>query len=177
MGRIRRGGFPVRTRRRVGWEEGTGGTGSETVGASSSIIVGSSLAVLADGFTLVRMRGHISAFLTAVTGAGDGFTGAFGIGLATTAAIAVGVSAVPTPITEQDWDGWLYWTPFWCRGVKASSTDGANAVSGAFRQEIDSKSMRKVGESMSFYAAFEVVETGSAVMEFMHDSRMLFKLP
>ena len=47
-------------------------------------------------------------FLSAATSALDGFNGAFGIGLVTRQALAVGVSAVPTPLDEEDWDGWLY---------------------------------------------------------------------
>ncbi len=105
MPRTRSGGYPVRTRRRTGWEAGTGGTLITTLSTSNAQFVGNVLAVLNDGFTIVRTRGYVQVLLTTATAANNGFQGAFGIGIASTAAIAAGIASVPTPLTEQAWEG------------------------------------------------------------------------
>jgi len=170
-----RGGFQARTqRRRTGWEEGTGGTGVVTVTTTAPVFIGSAVAILRDGLTLVRTRGHVSGLLIAASGINDGFIGAFGIGVASTAAVVAGIASVPTPIAELDWDGWLFWAPIWAKSNTATLVGNVGTI---FRQMIDSKAMRKVGEDMTIYAAAEVVLDGTASLEIMHDSRMLFKLP
>ncbi len=178
MARTQRGGFPVRTsRRRTGWEAGTGGTLITTLSTSNSQFVGNALAVLNDGFTIVRTRGFVQVLLTTATAANNGFQGAFGIGIASTAAIAAGIASVPTPLTEQAWEGWLFWSAFSVKSVTATLADGVNAASAQWNLELDSKAMRKIDADMSLYAAVEVVEKGTATGQLMHDSRMLFKLP
>jgi len=177
MPRSRRGSYPVRaSQRRTGWEDGTGSTSPSAISGSTAGFVGLALAALVDGLTLVRTRGSINALLLTASAAGDGFQGAFGIGLATAAAVAVGILAVPTPITEQDWEGWLFWHTVSVHAGDRTAGD-SNWNQATQRIEIDSKAMRKLGSDMALYAAFEVVEEGTATMEIWHDSRMLFKLP
>ncbi len=97
-------------RRSVGWDFGPGGAAAQTqISATGSVIATSVANVLEDGLTLVRLRGRFHAYLSTASGAQTGFTGAFGIAVVTAAAAAAGAASVPTPITEQDWDGWLYW--------------------------------------------------------------------
>ncbi len=68
--------------------------------ASSSVFVGAAVTPTIEGSTMIRIRGLLNYFLLAGAAAGDGFQGAFGIGIATTAAVAAGIASVPTPITE-----------------------------------------------------------------------------
>ena len=156
-------------RRRVGWEAGVGGTSGQGVTTSAAGFLGSAIEILEDGLTLARTRGAFNAELLTATAAGDGFQGAIGIGIVTKSAIDIGITAVPTPITEQDWDGWLFWATV--------SVHDSLAGNGTQEIIIDSKAMRKTSEDTVFYAAFEVVEVGTATATFFLDSRMLFKLP
>ena len=180
----RRSGFPQANRRRVGWEAGVGQVGVQTqLASSSSIIANQAVAALQDGLTLVRTRGRFQIFLQSASASGDGFSGAIGIGVATVAAVSAGVASVPTPITEQGWDGWLYWQAIQVHaaGVVAGSvsddTDAMTGVVGTQVFDIDSKAMRKLRIDDSIYLAIEVVEIGTATALWFVDTRMLFKLP
>jgi len=160
-------------RRRTEWFQGVGGTAITSVASSSAGFLGGGVVTTFGEETLVRTRGILDLTMIAVTSPGDGFFGAVGIGLATSAAVAAGIASVPTPITESGWDGWL-WHSF--VSVHGGITLIANESSHQ-RVEIDSKAMRKVQDDMTLFAAFEVVEIGSAVMSVFLDTRMLSKLP
>ena len=83
-----------------------------TRSSSGSAFLGSGVTPVVSGLTLVRTRGQLFATLAVSSAAGDGYTGVWGIGKVTAAAFAAGLTAIPTPITEADWDGWLYWSTF-----------------------------------------------------------------
>ena len=169
-----RGFSPGRSRRKSEWFQGPGGTAVTSVSSSTSTFLGSAVQTTAIEETLVRTRGILDCFLTSATSPGDGFFGAFGIGRATAAAVAGGVTTVPTPITELGWDGWLYHTFISCH---ESSADEAGSGSSVFRIEVDSKAMRILQNDENFYAALEVIEIGTAAMSVFFDCRMLTKLP
>jgi len=108
-------------------------------------------------------------------GADDGFHGALGIGIVTDDAFAIGVTAVPDPIDDMEWDGWLYHR-FWdihSRGTFSNDDGHINAVS----FEVDSKAMRKMTEGDTLFAIVQVVEAATATGSIWFDSRALFKLP
>ena len=114
-------------------------------------------------------------FLDSATSNGDGFQGAFGIGIATSAAVAAGISAVPTPIGEQGNENWLFWHVISLHAAEASEASfGTETVQDV---PVDSKGMRKFDDGMSLYAAIEVVEIGAASVSMFFDSRVLLKLP
>ena len=164
-------------RRLTAWSGGpaSGTSGSvETISASGALLFGTASLAGEDGLTIVRIRGNFVARLSVVSGASAGFFGAFGIGKATAAAIAVGVTAVPTPITEDGWDGWIYHTYFQVFGQTATAGD---SVQDSLRMAIDSKAMRKLPEDEGIFAAIEVTEVGTCTMEMNFDSRVLLKLP
>ena len=167
-------------RRRTDWTVGPI-SNIQSVTATSAVL-GTSFVVGTDeaGETLVRTRGSGLAFLTSATNAGDGYFGAFGIGLASAPAITAGIASLPTPITESDSDNWVYhqffqlFAPHTIDGT--ASTDTADGPSW-IRFEIDSKAMRKVSDSdVGLYMAWEFSETGTAAMSFTADCRMLTKL-
>ena len=175
---VRSRGFHQAPRRRKGWDVGPGQLASQTsISASGSTILSSVLNLSQDGLTLVRARGELTLSLSAASAAGTGYSGAFGIGLTTVAATAVGVTAVPTPITEQDWDGWIFWESFSVKSITGTIADGVNASAVILRILIDSKAMRKLTDDSSLYGALEVQEGGTAVLESHFDSCMLFALP
>ena len=166
-------------RRRKSWEEGPGGSITVSIaGAGNTVFLGSFISPTLDGLTLLRIRGALQFLLTASSVANGGMAGAFGIGLATVAAIIAGAASVPTPLTEQAWDGWLYWMPLQIHTVTATIADGVNAVTAQQAFEVDSRAMRKWKEEDGIYAMVEVgTETGVAVGELRFDSRVLLALP
>ena len=92
----------------------------------------------------------------------------------TEVAFAGGIGNVPTPITEQDWDGWLYWTP-----ISVHVQDAADPGLGRGSTqivEVDSKAMRKFDEGDTLMAVIELVEVGTATGDIWFDSRALFLL-
>jgi len=139
------------------------------------------LSILVEGLTLVRTRGEVEIHLSTASAAGAGFRGAFGIGVASLAAVTAGVASIPTPITEADNDNWLYHRFFSVIAADAIAVSGAasEALQGgmqAVRFEVDSKAMRKVPVGTALYGIVEVVLSGTAAAQFAFNSRMLFKL-
>ena len=162
-------------RRRTGWEEGPGSTATQSVQSTSSQIIGNGLAVLQDGITLVRTRGYVRLVITSGDVALSGFSGAFGICVVTNDAFAIGVTAVPTPLDDVDWDGWLWHTLFVLHLPAAfAATDGVVAVKDI---EIDSKAMRKIGINDTIALVGEFVEVPVSIMSVRADTRILAKLP
>ena len=170
-----RGSIRRSQRRRTAWSVGTGGTGLISGASSQSVIAGSGLIPNQDGLTIVRTRGLFDWFLDGPgTADGDGYFGAFGIGIVTDAAFAAGITAIPTPITEQDWDGWFYHTFL---SVHQPDVTFGGSPAAHQRIEVDSKAMRKIAVGETVVAVIEVVEIGTATFNAFWDSRQLAKLP
>ena len=162
------------SRRKTGWEEGPGGTAVASVSADSSAVLGSGIVALVDGLTLVRLRGIFSFTLDSAGSVGDGFFGAIGIGVTTVQAFTdIGITALPIPIDDMAWEGWLYHQFFSVHDGLDAGADG----SGFQRVMVDSKAMRKVGSNEVIFAVHQSVEIGVAVGKIHFDSRALFKLP
>ena len=146
-------------RRKTTWEVGLGGQFTITLTGSGATILGSGVFPTIPGLTLARIRGHLGLTLNAAGSVGDGFTGAFGIGVVTASAFAIGVTAVPHPIADAEWDGWLY-HEFW--DIRAG-LDAALASNITRQIPVDSKAMRKVPDSeFLIMAILEVTEQGVA---------------
>ena len=192
MARIRGSGFrtssPRSSKRKSSWQIGpqTGVDGAlQSVVASSATIATGIITITADGGTLVRTRGDLNIFLSVASGAADGYHGAFGIAMISLAAATAGVASIPTPITEESWDGWLYHRYFSifpgetiAAATAAQQADQVNATSAALHIEVDSKAMRKEETDMALYASLEVILQGAAAtLRWAFNSRMLVKLP
>ncbi len=187
MARSFRGSFrgsPIRTARRsTAWDLGPGGDTTTQRTTTGAAIMGSGVTALVDGLTLVRTRGEFLAYIQVASAFLNGFSGAFGIGITTAAAFAIGVTAVETPLTDEAWDGWLYHRYFTCYANDTVATsvaaETANMVAptiSSVRIEVDSKAMRKVHDETVLYAAVEATLVGTATMQLFFNSRMLFKL-
>ncbi len=146
---------------------------------SSTSVLWSAGVILTDQseVTIVRIRGIITATLITVAATGDGFFGAYGIGLVTTSAAQAGIASIPTPLTEESWDGWMWHTYFDVRSSTATIADGVNAFGAVSRTIIDTKAMRKFTNDMTLVGVTEVVESGASNVEFQGQARMLVKLP
>ena len=165
-------------RRKTSWGAGPAQPVLLGQSAAGTTIWAAGSQALDDGETLVRIRGQYSIILDLVTAAGDGFgESAMGIGLVTSEAFVAGVTAMPSPLTDMDWDGWIWhqlFGPF--RGQ--STTELGVFPLEAVRGEIDSKAMRKVKEGMILFGATELgLEVGTADLAFGATTRILFKLP
>ncbi len=159
-------------RRRTEWFAGVGSQAATALSGVGSTLLGNSIVTTFGEETLVRTRGLLSIVMKTAASVGEGFLGAVGIGIVSTAALTAGVASVPTPVTEVSWDGWLWHTFF---ALHESLGGGGEHV---LQIPIDSKAMRKLETDMSFYAVVEVgVEIGTATADVFLDTRMLAKLP
>ena len=170
-------GSRVRSRRSTSWGVGVGGSLPSVFVASSTAILGSGVVIEEDGSTIVRIRGSLQAFLSVQDAAGSGYHCALGICLVNDDAFGIGVTAIPDPVDDVSFDGWIYHRFFDVHAVTATEADGSNAVAAAVQFEVDSKAMRKWDDFMTLVAVLQVVENGAATLQVFFDSRMLVKNP
>ena len=164
----------ARSRRKTSWDGGPGGTPTGLISSSVSSILGAGAVADEDGMTLVRVRGECSLMLASAASDGDGFIGALGIGIVTSEAFAIGITAMPTPLIDDDWNGWL-WHQFF--SVRVPVAAGIGSQSSEVRYVVDSKAMRKLRLGDVIFFAQESSEIGVATMHMMADTRVLVKLP
>ena len=164
---------PIRSRRVAKW--GVGPRGVPIAVTSGTPVVGTGVVLTTEAqVTIVRIRGYLQAFLTSAAAAFDGFDGAIGFGLVSDEAFAIGQTALPSPRSDSDWDGWMYHRYLSVHSL--STTIASEGRPGNVDFEIDSKAMRKWSEGYTLAPIVEFVENGTATMEIWFDSRMLLKL-
>jgi len=161
-----------RSRRTTAWAVGPQDLDG-SFSASGSALWSSAVVTALAKITIVRTRGLFHVTLKTADAVGAGFFGAFGIALVTSAAHAAGVASVPTPLTESDWDGWLFHHYFDVRSITATLEDGPSASQ---RIVIDSKAMRIFDEDMTLIGVTEVIESINATVETTGEVRILTKL-
>ncbi len=117
------------------------------VPAATKVLLGSFILATAFEETLVRVRGmlHIGSDQA---GAVEAQIGAFGFIRVTDTALAVGVTAIPSPVFNADDDGWVLWQPFAQSGLIAAGRDGE-------RYMLDTKAQRIVRESQALAVVIE----------------------
>ncbi len=82
---------------------------------------------------------------------------------------------MPTPLADEDWEGWI-WHSYWqTRSITATIADGANAAALQTRIKVDSKAMRKWDEDQRLVGVVETVENDTAACEIQGDTRILVK--
>jgi len=123
-----------------------------------------------DPGTIIRSRGSITV-LPATFAADSNPVGAFGVGLVTAEALAIGITALPHPYRDADWGGWMVWQPF---AFKWEFGDATGFSRGDWTYDIDSKAMRKVSPST---AMVFVAESQSGAFDIHESVRLLLKLP
>jgi len=176
----------IRTAGKSGFIRRSGGTRRESlwvgVAASSTTLValtpvlfaGLSATILGlRPFTIVRTRGHISLSTDQVS-ASESQSAAMGFAVVSDQAFAVGVTAVPTPITDIDSDLFFVYESM-VNNFLFGSAIGFQAGSGVHRT-FDSKAMRKVEEGQDVAITVESDTSpfsGSIVQKV---GRMLIKL-
>ncbi len=123
-------------------------------------------------FTIVRTR--LMHYVSSDQGAADeNYLAAIGLCVVTEEALAVGITAVPSPMSASSSDAWLLWNAIGGRFEFASGV-GFNQTG---RQEnVDSKAMRKVEDGFDLAL---VIENGASPFEgttTIKVGRMLVKL-
>ena len=168
--------FATRTPRRPGWSAGPGG--SVALSSSGTTLFGASAVVASDDVTVIRTRGEFHVFLRSASVVSAGFTGAVGICKVTENAAGVGITAVPHPVTDIAWDGWLWYQFFSVLSPLGALADdeGAYPAVCSMRYEVDSKAMRKSNLADNFVAVIEVTEISTAAMTARLDTRILTKI-
>jgi len=171
--RSRAGGYnrAGKSRRESFWV-GILGTSTALVSGTPVLFTGFSAAVLAlRPFTIVRSRGWLS-ISTDQAIASEDFAGALAFAVVSDQALAIGVTAVPTPVADIDSDLWFVYEKIGGRVTAVTST----GISGSLvTKPFDSRAMRKVEDGQDV-AILEESETGfdGAVMQ--KGGRMLIKL-
>ena len=176
MARRSRGSFPVRgaARRKTAWDVGPGGQTVTTYATSGVTLLGFGAAAVVDGLTLIRLRGDIEIILMGASGISNGYAGAMGIGIVTAEAFAAGATAMPDPVADLEWDGWL-----WHQFIQVHSDIIKSTTLNIPNQHysVDSKAMRKLRLGDTIFMSSEFIESGTATMDIWFNSRLLVKLP
>ena len=133
-------------------------TNATFTGAGGTIIFSLNAAALAlRPFTIVRSRFLISVISDQIT-ASENYGGAVGMAVVSDQAVAVGVTAVPTPITDMGSDLWFLHQLFFA-SVQIEEASGNGAFLRSTNIEIDSKAMRKVDIGQDLVVVGELAQT------------------
>ena len=163
----------VRSARRATEWVASADQGATAVASATSVLLQSFTPT--EQQTIVRSRGIIYVFPTAITGDGS-YQGAFGIAVVSAQAAAAGAASIPGPWTNASWDGWLAWLPWAFRAdVGAGQGTGPTLVGEnvGTTYPLDSKGMRKI-ELNEVVVIMAESEAGAVTI--FTPFRMLFKL-
>jgi len=122
-------------------------------------------------FTIIRTRGWLHQ-QTDNNAASENQESVYGQAIVTDQAVAIGVTAVPTPATDSDSDAWFVYEGM-ATGWAFISATGAT-MNGLYR-EFDSKAMRKVEDGFQPIDVVESYATSSG-LTIGSFSRLLLKL-
>ena len=159
----------VRSRRATQWVASSLETAVTNL-AGSSVLLDQTLTGT-EPFTVVRTRGTLWVGSDQVA-TNEIAIGSLGMAVVSDQAAAIGVTAIPTPATDQESDLFFLWTPFLSdtRVVSAVGFE-TNTFS---RNDFDSKAMRKVNENETIVVVLE--NSSSVGLDFLLNFRMLLKL-
>ena len=165
-----RGGVLRRKTRWVGITD----TASAITTASSSVLFGGfgATELAARPFTIIRARGYISIISDQDTVV-ENQTGVFAMAVVSDQALAIGVSAVPTPITDNSSDLFFVYEPL--ANQTRSQSGGVTTSVNPVGREFDSRAMRKVEDGDDIAITIESGLASSGFI-FMKMGRLLIKL-
>jgi len=140
--------------------------------STAALFTGFSAAILAlRPFTIVRTRGYIH-LQSDQEAADETYFATLGAAVVSDQALAIGVTAVPTPQTDADSDLWFLYESL-AGTVRFTSASGV--FDAGHGRVFDSKSMRKVedGEDVAMSVETAAISAGAV---FLKGGRMLIKL-
>jgi len=122
--------------------------------------------------TIIRVRGLLS-LQSDQDGQDEQAFGAVGLAVVSDQAVAIGVTAIPTPYADAESDFWMM-HQFWCSPVNFNSAVGV-AMPSDRQYEFDSKAMRKITPDQTLCL---VIENGSSAFGVLYrlDLRILSKV-
>ena len=166
-----------RSKRVTSWGFGPGDSALTSITATGQTVLGAGVALtLESKATVIRLRGQLDCYLIAAAAASDAFVCALGVGIVSNDAFQIGVTAMPEPIGDSSWPGWLYHHHFSLL-QRTATEDNIFGGGTGYRLEVDSKAMRKIGQNEVLTAILDVVELGTGpAMEVAFNSRILLKL-
>ncbi len=143
-----------------------------SVASTALLFTGFSAGVLAlRPFTIIRSRGwfHVASDQGGVS---ENYDCALGFAVVSDQALAIGVTAVPTPNTDRDSDLWMVYEEV---GGRWRFDSAAGVTEAGVGTKFDSKGMRKVEEGQDLAITIEnsAVSLGAVVYK---SGRMLIKL-
>jgi len=168
---FRRGAAAIRTRRETQWFRSTDISSPVSL-AGGAAIIDQSLAGFSNPITVVRTRGSITIWTDQEANDEDPF-GACGMCVVSDQALAIGVSAVPTPITDKDSDLWIMHQYFGLAFQFVSASGSPGVISQ--RVDFDSKAMRKIPPDTTLIWAVENA-SASAGLRYLLQFAVLIKL-
>ena len=171
-----RGGLPAPKRQIA--NDGFDGFGVVTMSTVALVAAGGNTAsqITIPAATLVRTRGVVSVSVRSTGATVNHMQAAFGLLVVTAEAVAVGITAVPTPLSQIEND-WFVWAGFAFNISNATITQESNR--GIITLPIDSRGMRKLKLGDSLVAVLEVRQedtTTGTVVDFAYALRQQFKL-
>ncbi len=121
-------------------------------------------------FTVVRVRGVLQVRSDQVASI-ETYGVDFGMAVVSDQAVAIGVTAVPTPLTDKGSDLWFVYEQMF--GTQTGNANTGNVQQVGFSKEFDSRAMRKVEEGQDVIAVVENEINGVIVVS---SGRFLIKL-
>ena len=176
INRSRKSGFVLRsggTRRETMWIGIA--EASNTIATSSTATLSSSLnaaALALRPFTVVRTRGVLLTHSDQAAATEQQFLG-FAMAVVSDQAVAIGVSAIPTPITDRGSDLFFLYEEQ-LEHLEILSAVGFMSNAGRFK-EFDSKAMRKVNDDQDVVIVKETSSISNGLIN-VSGGRMLIKL-
>ena len=144
-----------------------------TVGSVGAAVIINSLSVAALAlrpFTIIRVRGNLF-MVSDQQAASETYQAALGACVVSFQSSVIGVTAVPTPVTDRGSDLWFLYEAMFGRFTFGS---GVAFIQGGENRQYDSKGMRKVNDDQD--AIFVLENAFAAGTTVGHEARMLIKL-
>ncbi len=122
-------------------------------------------------YTVIRVRGtlHVQSDQSA---ASEFYQASLGMCVVTDQALAIGITAVPTPETDRGSDAWLLYETLESQFLFG---DGTGFITAGIRKDFDSRGMRKVEDQQAVIAVIET-SSGSGGVVVAVSGRVLLKL-
>ena len=173
----RKSGFIRRNNRMIRDTAWFGGVFAQTtIAAASTAMLVTSLtagALAIWPFTVIRSRGLVG-IVSDQTGTGENYSAAYGRCVVSDQSVAIGVTAVPTPVTDNDSDLWMVMEFVYGRFTFVTGA-GILVNHGSVDRTYDSKAARKVDIGQDLIGVVETtgVSSGAIITTF---TRALVKL-
>ena len=149
----------------------TGPNGQTALISSGGSTLFAVVIAASEDLTVLRMHGQFTAKMVTAAAEGDLWDGALGICKVNTKAAAVGVTAIPDPLLDMDWDGWFVHKTFSLPAFGA--TPAASGILQQYRYDIDSKAMRKFNQTDTMVGVVGLFEVGTTSVRCTLTTRVL----